>query len=196
MLSENEIIDGCKKNSKSAQIALFEKYSPVLRNICCRYAVNRDEAEDLLHDGFIKILSNIGKYDRKGSFEGWLRKVTVNNAITHYHKKSKERGMIRLDETSVQISEEENNGDDQSLRNIILNAELSKDELISVVNELPDGFRMVFNLYVFEDCSHKEISDKLNISVNTSKSQLSRARKLLQKLLYQYCLDKKRKNEE
>lgn len=196
MLSEIDIINGCKKNNKSAQIALYTKYSPILRNICYRYASDKDEAEDILHDGFIKILSNIGKFDGKGSFEGWLKKVTVNNAITHYHKKSKEKSLVRIDATSIQITDkEEDESNEADFRNTIMNSELSKEELITVINELPYGFRMVFNLYVFENFSHKEIGDKLNISVNTSKSQLSRARKLLQKLLYQYCSEKKMKNE-
>jgi RNA polymerase sigma-70 factor (ECF subfamily) len=196
MLSEIDIINGCKKNNKSAQIALYTKYSPILRNICYRYASDKEEAEDILHDGFIKILSNIGKFDGKGSFEGWLKKVTVNNAITHYHKKSKEKNLVRIDVSSIQITdEEEDESNEVDLRNTIINSELSKEELITVINELPYGFRMVFNLYVFENFSHKEIGDKLNISMNTSKSQLSRARKLLQKLLYQYCSEKKLKNE-
>ncbi|MFH2142814.1 MAG: sigma-70 family RNA polymerase sigma factor [Bacteroidota bacterium] len=196
MLSEIEIINGCKKNKKAAQIALYEKYSPVLRTICNRYAKDNEEAEDLLHDGIIKILSNIKKYNEKGSFEGWLKRVTVNNAITYYHKNIKRRHQLNFEEAGVHfIDEDENDCSDDDFRNCITNAELSKDEMIRVISGLPDGFRMVFNLYVFENYSHKEIGAELKISVNTSKSQLSRARKLLQKLLYQYCLDKKMKNE-
>lgn len=193
MQDDNQIIRGCKKHKRSAQEALYKKYAPVLRGICLRYSSNIADAEDLLQEGFIKILSKIGQFSGSGSFEGWLKRIMVNSAISHFRQL---KYHYNIDDINQSNLADENESDDEkiSIKSQILNAEISKDELLSIVNSLPDGFRIVFNMYVIEEFSHKEIAQALTISESTSKSQLSRARKLIQKKLIEICNLKQNKN--
>ena len=190
MLDDNQIIRGCRKHKRTAQEALYEKYAPVLRGICLRYSRNKTEAEDLLQDGFIKIFLNINKFSGKGSFGGWLKRIMVNTAITQFKKNKYHYNIDEINELEFADNKEDDN-EQKDIKSIILNGDLSKEDLLNVVNKLPEGFKMVFNLYVIENYSHKEIAKTLKISVNTSKSQLSRARKLIQKKLYEICISKK-----
>ena len=171
MMSDQEIIKGGARHERKAQRLLYEKYSRLLMGVCMRYAGDKAEAEDILQDSFLKIFFNIKDYSGTGSFIGWLRKVAVNTAITHYHKHLKFRYHIEIEEyvsveTGITSFEEDF---------------FTSDELYKVLNELPTGYRMVFNLYAIEGYSHKEIGDMMNISEGTSKSNLSRARTILQK---------------
>ncbi len=191
MWSDYDIIKGCLKNKKKAQLALYNKYAPVLRGICFRYSYYKHDAEDILQEGFIKILSNIMRFEEKGSFEGWLKRIMVNTAITYYRRNIKNKFSYTIDEYEEKISVDDIEKDTLTEKDIIEEANLSKDELINIINDLPEGYKFVFNLYVLENYNHKEISETLNININTSKSQLSRARKLLQKKLYEYCINKK-----
>lgn len=145
---------------------LYEKYSPLLLGICLRYAGSREEAEDILQDSFMRIFFSIGDFKRAGSFTGWLRKIVVNTAITHYHANLKFRHHVDIEDyTSGEIA-------GASFEEDLY----SSEELFLVLNELPSGYRMVFNLYAVEGYKHKEIAKILNIDVNTSKSQYSRAK--------------------
>jgi len=145
---------------------LYDKYSPLLLGICLRYAESREEAEDILQDSFMRIYFNIDGFKGTGSFPGWLRKIAVNTAITHYHANLKFRHHVDIEDymsTEVAgVSFEED---------LFLS-----EELYQILNELPSGYRMVFNLYAVEGYKHKEIAKILNIDVNTSKSQYSRAK--------------------
>jgi RNA polymerase sigma factor (sigma-70 family) len=169
MMSDPQIIDGCARHERKAQKMLYEKYSRLLMGVCMRYAGDKAEAEDILQDSFLKIFFRIKDYSGTGSFIGWLRKVVVNTAITHYHGNLKYRYHVDIDdyiplESGVSGFEEDF---------------FSADELFKVLNELPRGYRMVFNLYAVEGYKHKEIARMMGIDTNTSKSQYSRAKAVL-----------------
>jgi RNA polymerase sigma factor (sigma-70 family) len=166
MLSDLQIIEGCSAHKRKSQQMLYDKYSPLLLGICLRYAGSRDEAEDILQDSFLRIFNNIEEFSGKGSFTGWLRKIVVNTAITNYHATLKFRHNVDIDEFVT----------DEALVSSFEESLYSSEELYLVLNELPTGYRMVFNLYAVEGYKHKEISEMLNIDINTSKSQYSRAK--------------------
>ncbi|MCD4725532.1 MAG: sigma-70 family RNA polymerase sigma factor [Bacteroidales bacterium] len=159
-------------NDPKAQGKLYQHFAPKMFGICLRFTRNQMEAEDILQEGFIKIFRYLKDYRSEGSLEGWIRKTIVNTAINFYKKKIKYQKDISL-EQSEPINNEEENAIDM----------LSAKELLDLIHELPDGYRMVFNLNVIEGYTHKEIGNMLNISENTSKSQLSRARGVLQSKL-------------
>ena len=168
-MSDRQIIELCAKHDRKAQQALYDKYSRLLLGVCLRYASDKAEAEDILQDSFLKIFYNIKDFTGSGSFIGWLRKVAVNTAITHYHKNLKYRYHVEIEEyvsveTGVTSFEEDF---------------FTSDELYKVLNELPTGYRMVFNLYAVEGYKHKEIAEMLGIDTNTSKSQYSRAKAVI-----------------
>ena len=169
MMSDQNIIDGCIRHSRKAQQMLWKQYSGYLLGVCMRYATDRSEAEDILQDSFLKIFFSIGDFSGTGSFAGWMRKVAVNTAITHYHKNLKHRYHIEIEEyVSVETG---TSSFEEDL--------FTSDELFKVMNDLPAGYRMVFNLYAVEGYKHKEIADMLGIDTNTSKSQYSRAKAVL-----------------
>jgi len=173
MTGDQQLIKLCARRDRKAQQELYDKYSGLLLGVCLRYAADRAEAEDILQDSFLKIFFNIEDYTGSGSFTGWLRKVTVNTAITNYHKNLKYRYHVDIEEF---VSMETGT---TSFEEDFFNSE----ELIRVLNELPAGFRMVFNLYAVEGYKHKEIGEMLGIDVNTSKSQYSRAKAALRSKL-------------
>lgn len=178
MTDDSKIIAGCSKNKHKFQMALFDKYAPMLRTVCLRYAKNTADADDLLQEGFIKILDNISKYTKKGSFTAWMKKIMVNNAINYCRKQAK----YRFDEINENLhSFDDEEGDDEpsdnKIETRILDADIEPEEIIKIFRDLPDGYKMVLNLFVIDGYSHNEIAEKLGISINTSKSQLSRARK-------------------
>jgi RNA polymerase sigma-70 factor (ECF subfamily) len=169
MVNDLEIIKGCAKHDRKAQQMLYDKYSRFLLGVCMRYATDRSEAEDILQDSFLKIFFSIGDFSGAGSFAGWMRKVAVNTAITHYHKNLKHRYHIEIEEyVSVETG---TSSFEEDL--------FTSDELFKVMNDLPAGYRMVFNLYAVEGYKHKEIAEMLGIDTNTSKSRYSRAKAVL-----------------
>jgi len=174
MLNEKDIIDGCCRKDRKAQKALFDRYAAVLLGVCIRYSSRRDEAEDILQEGFVKIFYNIKDYAGKGSFINWMRKIMINTAITHYHrnlKHSYHREIEEVQETDIEGMNLED-------------ADFTREELLNIVHSLPEGYRMIFNLYAIEGFKHKEIANLLNIDINTSKSQYSRAKVLIRKQLH------------
>jgi RNA polymerase sigma factor (sigma-70 family) len=174
---DSKIIEGCKNNRHKFQMALFDKYAPMLRGVCLRYAKNYADADDLLQEGFIKILQNIGNFVETGSFKAWMKRIMVNQAINFCNKKKQ---IVFAELTGNENFEDDDDGDDnRKTENRLMNASIGPDQILKLIGELPEGYRMVLNLYVIDGFSHKEIADQLNISVNTSKSQLSRARKTL-----------------
>lgn len=142
--------------------------------ICLRYAYTSFEAEDIFHDAFVKVFQHIVNYKKQGSFEGWLRHIFVNTAINHYHKNRKHYHQAELDDAPEQASYD-----------VDALSKLSGDELMALVSKLPEGYKLVFNLYVVEGYNHQEIAAMLNIAEGTSKSQLAKAKAYLQKLIAQ-----------
>ena len=183
-----KIIQGCKNNENKSQKRLYDLYSPVLFGICIRYAQNREEAEDVLQEGFIKILTKIDGYTGLGSFEGWMKRIMVNTAITHYHKNKKFLKNVEINDVTTSKSEIISYG----------NSDFTKEELVNVIKTLSPGYKQVFNLYAIEGFKHNEIAKKLNIDENTSKSQYSRAKKIIRtklKLLSKIKLHKTDENK-
>lgn len=182
--SEEELIKGCVRRERNAQKRLYELFSPKMYTICCRYVKNAMEAEDVLVTAFTKILDRIDQYKFEGSFEGWVRRVVVNEALTYLRRN---RSMY----LEAELEEADREPDYSSLSD-----HLEAEDLLRMIQELPSGYRIVFNLYAIDGYSHKEIADQLNISENTSKSQLSRARVYLQKLLAdQSCISTQRHHD-
>lgn len=165
-----QIIEGCIKGKSRAQEELFKLYADDMFGVCLYYSPNRTEAEDTLHEGFLKVFKHIGSYKGEGSLKAWIRKILINTALEKYRRKNP---MYVLDKDDSQMH------DDIEPENIISN--ITADDLIGLVQELSPQYRMVFNLYALEGFSHKEIAKKLGISEGTSKSNLARARTILQK---------------
>ena len=172
MMSDQQILNGCLKHDRRAQKSLFERYSGLLLGICLRYATDRPEAEDILQESLIKIYMNIGHYSGEGSFTGWMRKIVINTAITYYHKNLKHKHYVEIEEVFT-----------SEVGKDVPDSEFTSEELKMVLDELPPGYKAVFNLYAIEGYKHKEIAMMLEIDVNTSKSQYSRARIFIQKKL-------------
>ena len=168
---ETEWIEGCKRQDSRAQEQLYNQYSGKMYALCCRYIPSRMEAEDVLVTAFTKLFERIDQFKGEGSFEGWIRRIVVNESLT-YLRRNKNMYL----ETEIETADK--HPDFAQLDN-----HLEAEDLLRLVGDLPTGYRMVFNLYAIDGYSHKEIAEQLGISENTSKSQLSRARALLQKRL-------------
>lgn len=164
-MSLEQLIDKCKNNDRDAQAHLYSLYAKKLYATSLKYSRNKLEAEDSLQDSFMVIFEKIGQYTFKGSFEGWLRRITVNTVLQKYRSKGAFEVVTDrvLEERPVTVYEED----------------VSLDFLLGIVQELPDRYRLVFNLYVLDDYSHQEIAEMLGISSGTSKSNLARARMIL-----------------
>lgn len=171
-ITEEELIRLCSKKNAKAQKLLYVTYYGSLLAICMRYGKSKAEAEDTLQVGMLRIFKNIKSYSGKGSFEGWLKRIMVNVAIDNFRKNSKYYYHHDIDELN----------DEPYLVSDIPD-DLEVNDILNTVQQLPPGYRMVFNLYAIEGYSHKEISQKLGISENTSKTQLLKARKSLRKKL-------------
>ena len=163
-----EIIRDCQEGRPSARQYLYEKFSPVMFAICLRYSRDRTEAEDLLHEGFLKVFRSIDDFRGEGSLEGWMRRIMVNTALEQYRRKNYLYPVENLPEEEAGEAE----SPDMQLRS---------EDLQQMIRELPPRYRMVFNLYALEGYSHKEIAKMMGITTGTSKSNLSRAREILQR---------------
>lgn len=169
--SEDELIKGCLRRDRNAQQQLYDTFSSKMYALCCRYIKSPMEAEDVLVVAFTKIFERIGQFKGDGSFEGWIRRIIVNESLTYLRK---HRAMYL--ETDLEVADRE--PDYQQVAD-----HLEAEDLMNMIQELPSGYRIVFNMYAIDGYSHKEIADQLGISENTSKSQLSRARTYLQKMI-------------
>lgn len=163
-----KLIEGCASGSREDQGRLYQLFSSRMFAVCLYYSKDQTEAEDILHDGFMKVYKYIRQYQGKGSFEGWIKRIMINTALERFRKQN----YLYTVEDVFEYMEEESN------ENII--SSISFQDLLDLIRELSPQYRMVFNLYAVEGHSHKEISDMLAISVGTSKSNLARARKVLQ----------------
>jgi RNA polymerase sigma factor (sigma-70 family) len=169
--SESDLIRGCIEGDRKFQEALYNIHSRKMYAVCLRYCSDTDDAQDVLQDGFVKVFRNLEKYRGDGSFEGWLRRIFVNTAIEHYRKKKHLSSINDMVEASFE--------DD----NWSVIDKLAEKDILNLIKKLSPGYRVVFNMYVVEGYSHKDIGEILNISEGTSKSQLARAKGLLQKMI-------------
>ena len=169
----NELIKQCKKQDATAQGELYKRYNSILFAIALRYSPNYTEAEDNLQDAFITIFKKVGQYNGKGSFEGWIKRVTVNTVLQKYRKK---RPFEIVDESQIEDEAEVEVESD----------EIPLDFLLEIVQQLPDRYRLVFSMYVMDGYQHKEIAEMLGISDGTSKSNLARARMILKTKIEDY----------
>jgi RNA polymerase sigma factor (sigma-70 family) len=172
MYTDKELIERCLDKDPRAQEFLYKRYSRRMYGVCLRFARNTLEADDILQEGFIKVFTFLKDFRQDGSLEGWIRRTIVNTAINYYHSKENE-----WKETSIDKADSYHSTTEDIL------GKISTADLLYIIQELPEGYRMVFNLYVIEGYNHQEIAEMLNISENTSKSQLSRARMALQERL-------------
>jgi len=160
------------------QEELYRRFSPRMYAVCLRYAGNSEEAEDILQEGFIKIFKKLGSFRSEGSFEGWIRRIFVNTAIEHFRRKR----------YLQPVTEKEENTVEGSYLSVLDN--LAERDIMELIQQLSPGYRTVFNMYVVEGYTHKEIGDMLGISEGTSKSQLSRAKVILQQMVKKYLEEK------
>jgi RNA polymerase sigma-70 factor (ECF subfamily) len=180
------IINGCLKGNRRDQELLYRRHAAKLYAVCLQYSGNDEEARDILQEGFIKIFENLIHYKHEGSFEGWVRRIMVNTALEKYRRKHTLHRVDDIDQIP-EIDAEPDNEDYAGLEAI---------DLLEIIRELPPKYRMVFNLFAIEGYSHKEIGKMVNISEGTSKSNLSRARIILQRRVGSYTgLKKKLSNE-
>lgn len=173
------LLKGCLKNDRRQQKLLYEKYFKTMFQICLSYSGDRDEAKDILQNAFIKVFTGLDKFNEKNSLEGWIRRIVTNTAIDYFRKSKR---LVFIDDFPDEPDEEE--------RGTFSLQELTNEVILHFIKKLPDGARVVFNLFAVEGLKHKEIAEKLKITEGTSKSQYKRARNLLKKWLYEYELSK------
>ena len=169
-MTEKELIAQCLRQERKAQQHLFERYSPTMMGVCRRYVGNREDAEDLMIEGFFKVMTNLEKYRGDGSFEGWIRRIMVNECLMFLRKRKLLLADVELNnlDKAAQFSVED---------------DLAAQDILNLLAQLPTGYRTVFNLYVLEGYKHREIAELMGISINTSKSQLILAKKRMQDLV-------------
>ncbi len=188
MFKEDKLIRSLKRKSKKAFHQIYERYADDMRFVCTRYIKDHDELSDVVQEGFLKLYHRIDQYKGDGHFEGWLRRIFINTSLDHLEKKKNRYEVYELNggeenEKEYNLNLENTNENTSELIDLPGHdnekLEFSQQELLEMVNELPEHFRVVFNLYVIDEYKHKEISEMLNINLKTSKTRLSRARKIL-----------------
>ena len=173
MSEEYELINGCINKDARSQRMLFDRYAGKMMSVCLRYANDSMEAEDMIQDAFIKVFQYIGQFKFEGAFEGWIRRIVVNTAIRHLEKKK------------LHFKDIDDNSQNAPQIDAQAYSHLGQADLMRLINQLPDGYRLVFNLNAIEGYSHEEIAEMLNIQPGTSRSQLVKARKMLQQQILQ-----------
>lgn len=171
-MTEQAMLVGCLQNDPSAQRELYNRYSPKMLSLCYRYAQSKEDAEDMLQEGFIKVFSQIKTFQNRGSFEGWIRKILVHNCINFLKKHKKFNDSVDLESVSTLA------GVNESIPSL-----LQTKQVVECIRMLPIGYKTVLNLYAIEGYSHKEIADILEIEESTSRSQYTRAKALLESIL-------------
>jgi RNA polymerase sigma factor (sigma-70 family) len=171
---ESDLISGCIEGNRRMQEELYRRFSPRMYAVCLRYATSSEEAEDILQEGFIKIFKKLDSYRGDGSFEGWIRRIFVNTAIEHFRRRRYLQPVTEKEENTVEG------------KYLSVLDSLAEKDILELIRQLSPGYRTVFNMYVVEGYTHKEIGDMLGISEGTSKSQLSRAKVILQDMVRTY----------
>ncbi len=170
-MTDQELIDGCLDKKSDCEKLLYERLSPVLYGVCLRYARNQMEAEDIMQDGFIKIYVKLHTFKHEGSFEGWCRRIMVNTAIKYFKKGSNKNEFSNLEDVKEERFESKAIG------------KISERELLDLIDELPHGYKTVFNLHAIEGYRHTEIAEMLGVTESTSRTQFYKARKVLKSAL-------------
>lgn len=178
-MDDSSLVKKCIAGDAQAQRMLFEKFAPKMMGVCLRYMKNTQQAEDVLQDGFVKVFTKLPKYSGNGSLEGWIRRIIVNTSLDEIRKNIKLQDNIHVDDVDYKLE----------LNSYILEG-LMADDLMLLVNEMPAGYKVVFNLFAIEGYSHKEIAEELDISENTAKSQYSRARAYLKTKLEELGIER------
>lgn len=171
-MTDEQLVNACVSGKVSAQKTFYERFARKMMGVCLRYASSYEEAQDVLQDGFIKVFNNLDKYQNKGSLEGWVRRIMVNTSLDAYRKNKKHQQDVDVEQVSYLIED----------KGFIVER-LQAEDLLKLVQAIPEGYRVVFNLYAIEGYSHKEIAERLGVTESTSKSQYSRAKKLLRQML-------------
>ena len=171
-MTDEQLVKECVSGNSVAQKKFYDLFAKKMMGVCLRYTNNYDEAQDVLQDGFIKIFNKLPKFESKGSLEGWVRRIIVNTALDNYRKNKKHQGNVDVDSVGFMLE-----------KNDFTIEEINAQDLLKIIYTIPEGYRVVFNLFAIEGYSHKEIAEKLGVTESTSKSQYSRAKKLLRKLL-------------
>ncbi|HEX8546503.1 MAG TPA: RNA polymerase sigma factor [Cytophagaceae bacterium] len=187
MLNEDIILEGCRELDPGAQRLFYEHFAPTMQRVCLRYSSNLDEAQDIMQEGFIKAFLNIRKFLKKGSLEGWLKRIMINTAITHFKKHKNWNEQIKNNQSHsgrdhVDLAAETEVDKDDIWERYL---EIEPSTLLSIIQDLPDGYRLVFNMYFMEGLPHREIGEILQIDEITSRTRLLRARKSIQQKIAQ-----------
>lgn len=178
----SELIDGCIANDRRSQQRIHELFYGKMMAVCLRYTKNTDQAKDILQDGFIKVFRSIETFNKEGSFEGWIRRIMVNTAIDHF-RRSKNSYLLLGEERSIEDFGDDDEADTWADQSDADEFDVKPADVINAMQKLTPAYRTVFNLYVFEELTHKEISELLGINIGTSKSNLAKAKRNLRKLL-------------
>jgi len=181
-ITESDLIHGCLNGERRMQEELYRRFAPKMYAVCLRYAGNSEEAQDILQEGFIKIFKKLSSFRGEGSFEGWIRRIFVNTSIEHFRRKNYLQPVTEREENTIEG------------KYLSVLDSLAEKDIMSLIQELSPGYRTVFNLYDIEGYTHKEIGDMLGISEGTSKSQLSRAKVILQDVVRKY-IDQKNESK-
>lgn len=204
MVKIDQIVQECRQYNKLAQKLLYEMYAPQMKGLCFRYVGDSETVKDIVQDGFIKVFSKIKQFDGKGSFEGWMKRIFINTAISHIRKHNKKNNHISFEDVDesnfiesdmhqsdkqIDIISKNINSKKENIE-LVLSAELSEAELMKALQRIPEKFGTVFNLFSIEKIKHDEIAKILDIEITTSRTRLLRARCLIQKELHAICLEK------
>lgn len=182
-ISETDLIKGCIEGDRRTQEELYNRFAPKMYAVCLRYASNAEEAQDILQDSFIKVFKKLDSFRGEGSFEGWIRRIFVNTSIEYFRRKKYMQPVTEKEENTIEG------------KYVSVLDSLAEKDILELITQLSPGYRTVFNLYVVEGYSHKEIGEMLGISEGTSKSQLSRAKGILQDLVRKYVEHKDNKED-
>ena len=178
MISEAELIAGCIKGDRASQRQLYTQLAPKMLGVCRRYFEDSQEAEDALQEGFIKVFENLNKYRKEGSFEGWVRRIMVNTSLNYHRANLKNHFHSDIEDVENELVHDAN-----------ITGSFTVDVLLKIIDNMPTGYKFVFNLFEMEGFSHKEIAGMMNISENTSKSQLVKAKKFLRKKINEFGIN-------
>jgi RNA polymerase sigma-70 factor (ECF subfamily) len=183
-MTDEQLVKQCVAGNVVAQRKFYDKFASKMMGVCLRYAGSHDEAQDVLQDGFIKIFNKLPDFEYKGSLEGWVRRIMVNTALDQYRKNKKFLSDVDVDEVGFMLEKKD-----------FIVESINAEDLLKIIQRIPEGYRVVFNLFAIEGYSHKEIAERLGVTESTSKSQFSRARKLLREILEQNNIVEKSETE-